>query len=94
MFEALPPGPPFTAGQHQQLAVRCAQALGTRTFANPRRANLEGASEAASKGRRCGGCGAVFYCGKACSRAGWNQHRASCRLISRAAGAAEGGTTQ
>jgi hypothetical protein len=83
-----PPGPPFTAEQQQQLAVRCAQALGTRTCANLRCASLTGASEAASRGRKCGGCRAVRYCSEACSRADWKQHRVACRLLQQEAGCA------
>ena len=30
---------------------------------------------------RCGGCGAVWYCGPGCSRAHWREHRAECRRL-------------
>lgn len=84
---ALPVQPPPAAAQ-QQLAVRCAQALGTRSSANSRCASLAGASEAAAGGLKCGGCMAVRYRGEACSRADRLQHRLACRLIIRAAVAA------
>ena len=70
----------------QQLAVRCAQALGLLKCANPRCASLAGASEAASRGRKCGGCHAVRYCSEACSKADWRQHRVACRLLQQEAG--------
>ena len=40
--------------------------------------------------QRCGGCGTVRYCGEACCKAHWREHRADCRRIcaERAAAAA------
>ena len=49
---------------------------------------------------RCGGCGKVRYCSKACSRAHWRTHKAECRrLQAERAGGAErasgrGGTAE
>jgi hypothetical protein len=57
------------------------RARGLRSCANPRCVNLAGASEAALRGRRCGGCGAVRYCSEACCRADWRAHRRACRLL-------------
>ena len=37
--------------------------------------------------RRCGGCGAVRYCSKACSKAHWRAHRAECRRLQKEAAA-------
>ena len=31
--------------------------------------------------RYCGGCGAVAYCSRECSRAHWRAHRAECRRL-------------
>ncbi|PRW33226.1 hypothetical protein C2E21_7855 [Chlorella sorokiniana] len=31
--------------------------------------------------KRCGGCRSVWYCGPACSRADWKQHKAACPLL-------------
>jgi len=77
---ASPPGPP--AALPPELAVTRAQALAARTScANPRRANLSGPSEAAQRGKRCGGSCGLRYCSEACSRADWRVHRAACRLL-------------
>jgi hypothetical protein len=63
------------------LVLRRARALALRSCANPHCANLAGATEAALRGRRCGGCGAVRYCSEACCRADWRAHRRACRLL-------------
>ena len=42
--------------------------------------------------RRCGGCGSVFYCSAACSRAHWRAHRAECRRLQAAQAAAPEGS--
>ncbi|PRW39186.1 histone lysine methyltransferase Set6 [Chlorella sorokiniana] len=49
----------------------------------------------ATKGlRRCGGCGTVRYCGVACSKAHWPEHKAECRRLQAAAAAAAAGEPQ
>jgi hypothetical protein len=63
------------------VAMRCARALALRSCANTRCTDLRGPSEAALRGRRCGGCGVVRYCSEACSRADSQAHRRACRLL-------------
>ncbi|KAL4447641.1 hypothetical protein ABPG75_004860 [Micractinium tetrahymenae] len=66
------------------LAQRRAHALGMRRgCANPLCANLSGACEAGSAGRRCSGCRAVHFCSDACSRADWAQHKLFCKAAQR-----------
>ena len=31
--------------------------------------------------KRCAGCRVVRYCGEACSRVHWREHRAECRRV-------------
>ncbi len=51
-----------------------------RVCGNPECVNFEGDAEGALKFRRCGGCGAVRYCGADCQRAHWRAgHREECR---------------
>ena len=70
------------AERQAQLAVEAAQALGTRPCAHVRCTTLLGGSEAdAPRGRRCGGCKVVRYCGPACQKADWRAHKAACREL-------------
>ena len=69
-----------------ELAVRRARALALRSCANPHCSNLGGVSEGALKGRKCGGCRVVRYCGDACCRADWPAHRRACKLLQRELG--------
>lgn len=73
-------------GTDPELAIRRALALALRSCANPRCSNLSGASEGAVRGRKCGGCGSVRYCGDACCRADWQAHRVACKLLRRQQG--------
>ena len=66
-----------------EVAVQRARALALRSCANPRCTDLSGPSEAALRGRRCGGCGVVRYCSEACSHTDWRAHKAACRLLKR-----------
>ncbi len=51
-----------------------------RVCGNPECVNFEGDAEGALKFRRCGGCGAVRYCGADCQRAHWRAgHREECK---------------
>ena len=64
-----------------ELEVRRARALALRSCANTRCTDLRGPSEAAARGRTCGGCHLVRYCSVECSRADWKGHRRACRLL-------------
>jgi hypothetical protein len=58
---------------------------------NPGCTSMAGLSElAAVSGRSCicGGCRVARYCGRACQRAAWKQHKPVCAAISAAAGGA------
>ena len=68
------------------------------TFANPHACNnpacgnVGGPSEAQLVGGRsciCGGCCIARYCGRACQRAAWRQHKPVCKALAAAAAAAE-----
>ena len=48
---------------------------------HPRRTCANPGCNATHSLRRCGGCGTVFYCSAACSRAHWRAHRAECRRL-------------
>ncbi len=51
-----------------------------RVCGNPECVNFEGDAEGELKFRRCGGCGAVRYCGADCQRAHWRAgHREECK---------------
>jgi hypothetical protein len=61
---------------------------------NPGCTSMVGVSElAAVSGRSCicGGCCVARYCGRACQRAAWKQHKPVCAALSAAAAAAAGG---
>jgi hypothetical protein len=79
-------GAQHAASDSAELAVRRARALALRSCANPRCSNLGGASEAALRGRKCGGCHVVRYCGEACCRADWQAHRRACKLLQKELG--------
>jgi hypothetical protein len=58
---------------------------------NPACSNLCGASEAQLVGGRsciCAGCLTARYCGRACQRAVWRQHKPVCKALAAAAAAA------
>ena len=62
--------------------VEEAEALATRPCAHVCCARIVGASEAdAPRGKRCGGCRLVRYCGAACQKADWPAHKAACREL-------------
>ena len=69
------------AAKQGDLEVRRARALALRSCANTRCTDLRGPSEAALRGRTCGGCHLVRYCSVECSRADWRGHRRACRLL-------------
>jgi hypothetical protein len=55
---------------------------------NPACGNVGGASEAQLVGGRsciCAGCRTARYCGKACQRAAWRQHKPVCKALAVAA---------
>ena len=79
------PAPDAQADQQQ--AMLRARALAVRNCANTRCSNLAGASEAAFRGRTCGGCHIVRYCDVACSKADWGRHKLACRALQRQAAA-------
>ncbi|KXZ47909.1 hypothetical protein GPECTOR_32g522 [Gonium pectorale] len=65
-----------------------AAALATRQLrvcANPLCANSGRAAEADLVLKQCAGCRAVRYCGAACQRAHWSEHRALCAELKAAA---------
>ena len=75
---------PDEAGEQLQQAVAAAEALATRPCAHPGCATIVGPSEAAApRGKRCGGCRLVRYCGPACQKADWKGHKAACRELQR-----------
>ncbi len=58
--------------------------LRLRVCGNPRCCNFAGEYEGALPLRRCGGCGAVRYCGAECQKAHWREgHKAECRRSAR-----------
>jgi hypothetical protein len=60
---------------------------------NPGCTSMAGLSELASVSGRscvCGGCRVARYCGRACQRAVWKQHKPVCAALSAAAGAGAG----
>jgi hypothetical protein len=57
---------------------------------NPACSNVCGPSEALLVGSRscvCAGCRTARYCGRACQRAAWRQHRPVCKALAAAAAA-------
>jgi hypothetical protein len=63
---------------------------------NPVCSNLAGASEANLVGGRsciCAGCRTARYCGRACQRAAWRQHKPVCKALAAAAATAPTSTT-
>jgi hypothetical protein len=94
-WQALQGIPPDTAAM--QAAAQQLQSAGTAlcSFAVPCMCNnsvctsMVGLSElAAVSGRSCicGGCRVARYCGRACQRAAWKQHKPVCGALSAAAG--------
>ena len=75
------------AAPQAQLAVDTAEALATLPCAHVR--CTTGAREAdVPRGKLCGGCKLVPYCGVACQRADWRAHKAGClELVRRQAAA-------
>jgi hypothetical protein len=60
---------------------------------NPACSNVSGPSEAQLVGGRsciCAGCRIARYCGRACQRAMWRQHKPVCKALAAAAAAAGG----
>jgi hypothetical protein len=58
---------------------------------NPACGNLSGPSEAQLVGGRsciCAGCRTARYCGRACQRVAWGQHKPVCKALAAAAAAA------
>jgi hypothetical protein len=56
---------------------------------NPACSSLDGPSEAQLVGGRsctCAGCLTARYCGRACQRATWRQHKPVCKVLAAAAG--------
>ena len=68
-------------GRQGELALRAARARALRPCANLRCTNVQGASEARLRGRRCGGCGVARFCSEACMLEAWAEHRADCTLL-------------
>ena len=65
-----------------------------RACNNPNCSNLSGPSELQLvKGRSstCSGCRVARYCGKACMKQHWKQHRPVCKALAAAAGAGAAG---
>ena len=54
---------------------------GSQPKAQPPRVCAAPGCDATRGLRRCGGCGMMRYCGEACSRAHWREHRAQCRRL-------------
>lgn len=52
-----------------------------RPCAHVRCTTLRGAGERALKGRLCSGCRKARFCGDACARAGWRQHKEACKWV-------------
>ena len=72
------------AAEAAQLACDAAEALATRPCAHPGCATILGPSEAtAPRGKRCGGCRLVRYCGAACQKGDWGPHKTACRELAR-----------
>lgn len=76
------------AEQQQRERQQVARALGALQCAHVGCTTVSGTSEAEIRGKRCGGCGAVRYCGTACSRADWRAHKAVCKVLQAEAAAA------
>ena len=74
---------PAALQQQAALLLQAEEALATLGCAHLACGNCAGASEAGFKGRRCGGCHLVRYCGEACRDADWARHRKQCRRLQR-----------
>ena len=93
------PGPLFTSTAGQAVLTELQQHLQSlggvlTSFAfphacnNPACSNLSGPSEARLVGGRscvCAGCLTARYCGRACQRANWRQHKPVCKGLAAAA---------
>lgn len=85
--EAEPVVPPAGSAEAAEVARQRALALGTRPgCANVGCTNLQGASEAALKPRRCSRCRTVRFCCQECNKAEWRQHKSACTLLASVAG--------
>ena len=74
---------PAARKQQAALLLQAEEALATLGCAHLACTKCAGASEAGNKGRRCGGCHLVRYCGEACRDADWARHRRQCRQLQR-----------
>ena len=72
---------PAAREQQATLLLQAEEALAALGCAHLACTNCAGASEAGFKGRRCGGCRLVRYCGEACRDADWARHRPQCRRL-------------
>ena len=87
---AVPAGAEADADMHLRWSVAAAEALATRgTCAHVGCTTMAGASEAAMRrGKLCGSCQVLRYCGPACQKADWRGHKAACRELQRREAAA------
>jgi hypothetical protein len=94
-WQALQDRPPDTAGALVAAQLLQSTGLALCSFAvpcmcnNPGCTSMAGLTELASVSGRsciCGGCRVARYCGRACQRAAWKQHKPVCGALSVAAG--------
>ena len=72
---------PAAREQQAAMLLQAEEALGTLGCTHLACTNCAGANEAGFKGRRCGGCHLVRYCGEACRDTDWARHRPQCRRL-------------